>query len=218
MKSTDASVADLLPFASPEDGGDIDTLHDRLAAAADRAGLLDVAYRTVDSPIGGLLLAATGDGLVRIAFQSEGFDDVLAALSGAISPRILRGTRRLDEAARQLDEYFDGARERFELPLDTRLSSGFRRRVLEYLPRIGYGETASYRAVALAVGNPRAVRAVGTACATNPLPLVVPCHRVVRSDGLPGMYRGGPECKRQLLGLEGRGGHVSAGIGPHVGV
>ncbi len=202
MSHHDNDFADLLSIALPADEPTLAALHGRLTAAADGGGLLDVAFRTVDSPIGPLLLAATPEGLVRIAFESEGFDEVLEALAGTVSPRILRAPKRLDLASRQLEEYFGGGRRRFELAVDLRLSSGFRRRVLGYLPDIAYGETASYQAVAAAVDNPRAVRAVGTACATNPLPLVIPCHRVVRSDGLPGMYRGGPERKRQLLDLE----------------
>ena len=119
-----------------------------------------------------------------------------------MSPRILNAPQRLDDAARQLDEYFTRRRRTFDLPLDLSLTTGFRRLVLGYLPDIGYGHTASYGSVAAAVGNPRAVRAVGTACATNPLPLVVPCHRVLRSDGLIGSYLGGIQAKKTLLNLE----------------
>ena len=177
-------------------------LHDRLVAGAEAGGLLDVAYRTLDSPVGPLLLAATPSGLVRVAFGIEGFDTVLEELSDRISPRILRAPARLDVAAHQLGEYFAGERRRFTVPLDHRLSHGFRRTVLDHLTAIDYGTTASYGEVAAAVDNPRADRAVGTACATNPLPLVVPCHRVVRSDGSTGAYRGGPEAKVLLLHLE----------------
>jgi methylated-DNA-[protein]-cysteine S-methyltransferase len=173
-----------------------------LTAKADSVGLLDVAYRTVDTPVGGVLLAATPTGLLRVAFEREGFDSVLQALAAKVSPRILNAPRRLDDTVRQLDDYFAGRSQRFDLPLDLRLAAGFRRAVLTYLPVIGYGRTASYAAVAVAVKNPKAVRAVGTACATNPIPLVIPCHRVIRSDGLAGSYRGGPEAKRQLLDLE----------------
>jgi methylated-DNA-[protein]-cysteine S-methyltransferase len=125
-------------------------------------------------------------------------------LASKISPRILETSRRLDEVARQLEEYFDRRRTVFDLPLDLRLSAGFRRSVLTYLPAIGYGETVSYQSVAAAVDNPKAVRAVGTACATNPLPVVIPCHRVIRSDGQIGAYLGGPEIKHRLLDLEAR--------------
>jgi methylated-DNA-[protein]-cysteine S-methyltransferase len=178
------------------------TLHDRLVERSDAEGLIDVAYRTLDTPAGTLLLAATGTGLVRVAYGIEGHDQVLETLAARVSPRILKAPGRLDVAAREIDEYFTGRRRHFDLPLDHRLSAGFRRQVLAHLPGIGYGHTASYAAVAAAVGSPRAVRAVGTACATNPLPVVVPCHRVVRSDGQPGGYRGGPAAKRLLLDLE----------------
>lgn len=175
-------------------------LHARLLAAAEADGLLDVAYRTLDTPVGQLLLAATEIGLVRVAYGDH--EAILAALVERISPRILNAPARLDAVARELDEYFAGTRRTFDLPLDHRLSSGFRREVLAHLPEIAYGTTASYAAVAELAGNPKAVRAVGTACATNPLPVVVPCHRVVRSDGSAGGYAGGPEAKLALVRLE----------------
>jgi methylated-DNA-[protein]-cysteine S-methyltransferase len=175
-------------------------LHDRLVADAERAGLLDVAYRTVDSPVGPLLLAATPAGLVRVAYGSP--DEALTSLADKVSPRILHAPGRLDAVARQLDEYFARTRHTFDVPLDLRLASGFRRSVLDHLPDIGYGRTASYADVAAAAGSPRAVRAVGTACALNPVPVVLPCHRVVRSDGSMGRYAGGDDAKRTLLALE----------------
>lgn len=177
-------------------------LHDRLVAAAERDGVLDVVYRTIDTPVGELLLAATGQGLVRVAFAREDHDAVLTKLAAAVSPRILRVPRRLDEVSTQLDEYFAGRRTVFEVALDLRLSKGFRRSVLAHLAEIAYGRTESYAEVAAAAGSPKAVRAVGTACATNPLPVVLPCHRVVRSDGSFGGYVGGPEAKHTLLTLE----------------
>ncbi|WP_079132050.1 methylated-DNA--[protein]-cysteine S-methyltransferase [Streptomyces nanshensis] len=177
-------------------------LHARLVDGAERAGLLDVAYRTLETPVGPLLLAATEEGLVRIAYGVQDHDAVLADLAERVSPRVLRGPARLEQTVRQLDEYFAGRRTRFELPLDLRLSTGFRREVITRLPDIGYGRTESYARMAAAAGSPRAVRAVGTACATNPLPLVLPCHRVVRSDGSAGGYAGGAEAKRTLLTLE----------------
>ena len=177
-------------------------LHDRLAATAQAEGVLDVAYRTIDTPVGSLLLAATDLGLVRVAYAIEDHDTVLQTLANQISPRILSSATRLDDIARQLDEYFAGRRRTFDVPLDWRLSKGFRSIVLHALPGIGYGHTASYAAVAQLAGNPKAVRAVGSACATNPLPVVVPCHRVVRSDGAMGGYLGGVDAKRTLLGLE----------------
>ena len=185
---------------------DLGPLHDRLVAAAQADGLLDVAYRTLDTPVGTLLLAATEQGLVRVAYDVEGHDAVLATLASRVSPRVLAAPGRLDPVARELDEYFAGSRRAFDVPLDRRLSSGFRAEVLRHLPEIGYGHTESYAQVAAAAGNARAVRAVGSACATNPLPVVVPCHRVVRSDGSIGGYAGGPAAKRALLTLEGVSG------------
>jgi methylated-DNA-[protein]-cysteine S-methyltransferase len=199
------NIDDLTPElvrAFPAPPAELSRLQDRLAAAAQRDGILDVAYRTIDSPVGPLLLAATAEGLIRVAYASEGHDAVLQALAMRISPRILHAPGRLDTAARELGEYFAGHRRRFSLPLDLRLAAGFRRTVLTHLPEIGYGHTATYAAVAQLAGRPRAVRAVGTACATNPLPVVVPCHRVVRSDGSVGGYLGGPAAKRALLALE----------------
>ena len=179
-----------------------DRLRLELAAMAEQQKLLDVSYRTVDSPLGTLLLAATGKGLVRVAFSREDHESVLASLASDVSPRILRTPRRLDEAARQLDEYFAGKRRAFTVPVDLQLAHGFRRSVLLRLREIPYGRTQSYAAVAKAAGNPSAVRAAASACSHNPLPLVVPCHRVVRSDGALGEYLGGPRAKHALLALE----------------
>lgn len=199
--NTDGVVRDLERITQP--GTDkLAELHQRLATAAEGDGLLDIAYRTIDSPVGPLLLAATEQGLVRVAYAREDHDAVLAQLADRISPRILRAPARLDSAARELDEYFTRNRRSFDLRLDWRLAAGFRSAVLHHLPEIGYGETASYAAVAALAGSPKAVRAVGTACAKNPLPVVVPCHRVVRSDGAMGGYLGGQEAKRLLLDLE----------------
>ncbi|MGH3583402.1 MAG: methylated-DNA--[protein]-cysteine S-methyltransferase [Mycobacterium sp.] len=194
-------ILDLARTTAPG-AGDLAALQARLAADADRDGVLDIAYRVVDSPVGSLLIAATDQGLLRVAFAGEGHDAVLQQLADKVSPRILLAPERLDAAAHALDEYFAGTRRHFDLPLDWRLSAGFRNTVLRHLPDIGYGHTASYAAVAALAGNPKAVRAVGTACATNPLPVVVPCHRVVRSDGTMGGYLGGAEAKRLLLDLE----------------
>ncbi|HEY2576674.1 MAG TPA: methylated-DNA--[protein]-cysteine S-methyltransferase [Streptosporangiaceae bacterium] len=196
-------VAELFTEATGVGEDAIGRLHARLAADAEAAGILDVAYRTVDSPVGVLLLAATSLGLVRVAYASEDHDRVLTQLAAKVSPRVLRAPGRLDEAARELEEYFAGRRTSFGLPLDLRLSNGFRRVVLTHLPDISYGSTASYSGVAAAAGHPNAVRAAATACSTNPLPVVVPCHRVIKSDGTLGKYAGGPAVKRALLTLEG---------------
>jgi methylated-DNA-[protein]-cysteine S-methyltransferase len=179
------------------------TVHGRRPAARPfQAGAPDVSYRTLDSPLGPLLLASTPIGLVRVAFHHEGQQAVLAQLAALVGPRVLHAPKRLDQAARELHEYFAGARRTFEVPVDLRLSRGFRKAVLLKLCEIPYGTTWSYSAVAAAAGNPRAVRAAGSACATNPVPLVLPCHRVVRSDGSLGGYGAGLEAKRALLALE----------------
>lgn len=191
-----------LERAYPSDEGDVRRLHARLVDAAQSDGVLDIGYRMVDSPVGTLLLAATEVGLVRVAYAVENHDDVLQSLADRVSPRVLQAPGRLDAVARELDEYFAGRRNTFDVTIDWRLSRGFRRTVLDHLTDIGYGHTASYATVAKLAGNPKAVRAVGTACATNPLPVVVPCHRVLRSDGTLGGYLGGVEAKRTLLALE----------------
>lgn len=177
----------------------------RMAHRAEAESLMEVAYRIVDSPVGRLLLAATERGLVRVAFEQEGFDGVLSGLAEKLSPRVLHAPWKLDEASVELDEYFAGRRRAFGLPLDFALSHGFRLSVQRRLPDITYGQTMSYRQVAELLDRPGAVRAVGTACATNPLPVIVPCHRVLRSDGSLGGYLGGLEAKSTLLGLEERG-------------
>ena len=188
----------LFPVPEPE----LAHLHARLAAEAQQEELLDIAYRTIDTPVGPLLLAATDKGLVRVAYQREDFETVLAGLATRISPRVLEAPARLDPVAAELEEYFAGTRHTFDLALDPALSTGFRQRVQQHLPQIGYGHTQTYKQVAELVGNPNAVRAVGTACATNPLPVVVPCHRVLRTDGTLGGYIGGLAAKTALLDLE----------------
>jgi methylated-DNA-[protein]-cysteine S-methyltransferase len=198
----ESAVRDLLTALPAVTEADLSALHDRLAVSAAAAGMLDVAYRTLDTPVGTLLLAATEKGLIRVAYATEGHDKVLQTIAKRISPRILYAPRRLDLAAGEIDEYFAGQRRGFDLPLDLSLSAGFRRTVLSHLPGIAYGHTATYAAVAAAAGSPGAVRAAATACATNPLPVVVPCHRVIRSDGSFGGYLGGPAVKQALLELE----------------
>ena len=184
------------------DAATLDRLHARLVDAAADDDTLDVAYRTVDTPLGSLLLAATPAGLVRVAYESEGHDAVLSTLATKVSPRVLRAPSRLDATAREIDDYFAGRRHVFDLPLDLQLAHGFRREVLTHLRDIAYGSTASYSAVAAAAGRPTAVRAAASACAVNPLPIVIPCHRVIRSDGSLGGYLGGVAAKQSLLALE----------------
>jgi methylated-DNA-[protein]-cysteine S-methyltransferase len=183
----------------------LERLHRRLEQESARDELLDVAYTTIDTPVGSLLLAATERGLVRVAYPIEDHDRVLETLATRLSPRVLRAPKRLDAAAREIDEYFAGTRKAFDLTLDLSLSRGFRQLVQRHLPEIEYGHTESYGRVAQLVGNPRAVRAVGTACATNPLPVVLPCHRVVRTDGTLGGYAGGVAAKTALLAMEAAG-------------
>ena len=202
MTSREPEAQDLFGSLPEQDEQVTARLYARLAAAASAEGILDVAYRTVDTPLGALLLAATERGLVRLAYPNQGHDAALAQLAELVSPRILNAPGRLDGVARQLDEYFAHRRRAFDVPVDLRLSKGFRYSVLAHLLQIPYGATESYAQVAAATGHPRAVRAAGTACATNPVPIVVPCHRVVRSDGSLGGYAGGPDAKRSLLTLE----------------
>ena len=173
---------------------------ERLAAQASEQGLLDVAYATLDTPIGEVVVAATDRGLVRLALPGETLDQVLDRLAADVSPRVLAYPKRLDEARRELDEYFDGKRQHFELPLDWRLSHpGFYRRVLRATAKVPYGSVITYTDAAKRAGSPRAVRAAGSALGSNPIPIVVPCHRVVRRGGQVGNYGGGPEMKRFLL-------------------
>ncbi len=189
-------------------------LRARLAADAEHAGLLDVAYRVVGTPVGALLVAAGERGVLRVAFEVQDHDAALTELAARVSPRVLEGGRRLDPVLRELDEYFAGTRTSFDVPVDLRLLDGFRRDVVATLPRVTYGTTASYTTVAALAGRPAAVRAVGTACARNPVPVLVPCHRVVRSDGTPGRYAGGDAAKTTLLTLE----RAAAGPSPTTGL
>lgn len=200
-ETPDAPVLDRLAAA---DAATLDRLHRRLAVDADSEGLIDVAYRTIDSPVGSLLLAATERGVVRVAFDVQDHDAVLAELAEKISPRVLRAPRRLDTAAGQLDEFFTGSRTDFALHLDLQLAHGFRREVLSELRRVPFGDRRSYSELAAASGRPTAVRAVATACARNPIPLIIPCHRVVRTGGAIGQYAGGADRKRLLLDMEHR--------------
>lgn len=198
MKDTNLSDHAVFPVNNEKMG----ELHRRLEDKISETDAVDITYRTLETPLGPLLLAATDTGLVRVAFAREDFDVVLSRLAETISPRILESPRRLDAAARELEEYFSGERTGFGIRLDRRLSHGFRGAVQEYLPTIGFGRTVSYKDVAERVGRPQAVRAVGSACATNPLPVVVPCHRVLRTDGSLGGYVGGLEAKQALLAME----------------
>ncbi|HEX3325013.1 MAG TPA: methylated-DNA--[protein]-cysteine S-methyltransferase [Solirubrobacterales bacterium] len=175
----------------------------RLTDRADAEGLLDIAYTMSDSPFGPLLLAATSRGLVKLSLPGYDPEETLEDLAARISPRLLEAPARLDPARRELDLYFEGRLTEFDLPLDWRLSKDFRRRALRAIDRIPYGQTRSYTEIARSAGNERAVRAAGAACGANPLPIVVPCHRVLRSGGALGGYGGGLPMKEALLKLEG---------------
>jgi methylated-DNA-[protein]-cysteine S-methyltransferase len=190
-------------------GPAVDRAAQGVLARAEREGLVDVAYAPVDSPFGRLLVARTERGVVEVALPTHrgarlAEDEVLERLARDVSPRVLEAPDRLDEERRELEEYFEGKRRHFELPVDWALTpAGFRSRALHAVARIPYGKTKTYAEIAKQAGNPRAFRAAGTACGTNPVPLIVPCHRVVQSGGGIGNYGGGPEMKRALLDLEG---------------
>lgn len=175
----------------------------RLAERADAEGLLDIAYANLDSPFGPLLLAATPRGLVRVNLPNYDPEDVLEELAAKVSPRVLEAPAKLDDARRELDLYFAGKLTKFDLPIDWRLTHGFRGKVQRAINRIPYGQTRTYSEMARSAGNERAVRAAGTACGSNPIPIVVPCHRVLRSGGGLGGYGGGLPMKEALLELEG---------------
>jgi methylated-DNA-[protein]-cysteine S-methyltransferase len=176
---------------------------ERLANHANDEDLLDVAYAMSDSPFGALLLAATPRGLVKLSLPGHDPEEALEDLAARISPRVLESPARLEEARRELELYFEGKLTEFDLPLDWQLSRDFRRRALRAIDRIPYGKTRSYTEIARSAGNERAVRAAGTACGANPIPIVVPCHRVLRSGGALGGYGGGLPMKKALLKLEG---------------
>ena len=174
-----------------------------ILAAARAEGLLDVAYAFADSPFGPLLVAMTPRGLVRLAYPTEETDQVLEDLARRVSPRVLESAGDTGEIRRELDEYFDGSRRRFDVDVDLSVVSGFTRRILEAAERIPFGEVISYRTIAAEAGSPRGARAAGNALGSNPIPIVVPCHRVVHSGGGLGGYTGGLDRKVRLLSLEG---------------
>ncbi len=176
---------------------------ERLGARIAAENLADVTYAPIDSPFGRLLAATTGQGLVRLAFPEEEVDSVLEGLARRISPRIIEASAPLDRTRRELEEYFGGRRRMFELPLDWSLIGTFGQRVLKATAAIPYGDVLTYGEVATDAGSPRGSRAAGNALGSNPIPIVIPCHRVLRRGGVLGGYAGGPERKRWLLDLEG---------------
>jgi methylated-DNA-[protein]-cysteine S-methyltransferase len=183
---------------------DLPTETPALAERADQEGLLDVAYASVDSPLGPLVVAATPHGLVRVSYSEfRGEDEVLEELARRVSPRVLEAPARLDGVRRELDEYFEGRRQGFDVPVDWSHLAGFTREVLRATAKIGFGEVSTYAGVAAEAGSPRAVRAAGNALGANPMPVIVPCHRVLRTGGGLGGYTGGIERKEFLLRLEG---------------
>ena len=170
---------------------------------ASREGLIDITYGWVDTPIGKMLAAATEAGLLRLGFHEERVDLTLEDLSRRVSPRILEDDRGLENIRRQLGEYFEGRRQSFDMPIDRQLIHGFHRQVLDVTERIPYGQVSTYSEVAGRAGNPRASRAAGNALGSNPIPIVIPCHRVVRTGHGLGGYGGGLHIKQMLLDLEG---------------
>ncbi|HJT63602.1 MAG TPA: methylated-DNA--[protein]-cysteine S-methyltransferase [Candidatus Limnocylindria bacterium] len=176
-----------------------------LARRADAEGLLDVAWATLDTPLGPIAVFVTPRGLVRVAYDRENFGQVADEVAEHVSPRVLLAPERTDVVREQLDDYFEARRRTFDLPIDWTLVHGFNQGVLRATAEIPFGETASYGDVAAAAGSPRAARAAGNALAGNPIPIVVPCHRVIHADGGIGGYTGGLENKRFLLSLEGVG-------------
>ena len=207
---TDAKIKELeRALRTAPEPGDLERATGALLARAENEGLIDVAYSEVDSPFGTMLVAGTDRGLIRVAFPhrkgtaTRDWAELLDEIAEVVSPRIVESPQRLDDARRQLDEYFEGRRHEFELPLDWRLTHGFQGKAIKQIARIPYGRTLTYSELAAKAGNPRAFRAAGTACGANPLPPIVPCHRVLPSGGGVGNYGGGPEMKRELLRLEG---------------
>jgi len=194
MQTALRGAAGTLPGPPPE-------LERRLARRATEEGLVDVAYAAVDSPVGRLTVAGTKRGLVLVGYGPH--EPLVERLAERLSPRVLEAPARLDDARRELDEYFEGRRRDFELPLDWSLARGFSQRVLRATAAIPFGEVSTYAGVAARAGSPRAVRAAGNALGSNPLPVVVPCHRVLRSGGGLGGYTGGLDKKEYLLRLEG---------------
>jgi methylated-DNA-[protein]-cysteine S-methyltransferase len=174
-----------------------------LLVRAEGENLIDVAYSYVDSPFGKMMVAGTDRGIVRVAFPHREWDSLLEEIADVISPRVLEAPERLDDVRRQLDAYFEGKLRDFDVPLDWRLTHGFQSKAQHAIARIPYGQTRSYGEIAAEAGNPRAFRAAGTACGANPLPPIVPCHRVLPASGGVGSYGGGPEMKKALLELEG---------------
>jgi len=213
----DASGLDGLDGLTDLAGADAEprsrALAERFEAVAVEEGLADVTYDFADSPFGALLVALTRRGLVKLDYPDRDVDRELEAIAAGVSPRIIRSARATEAVRRQLEEYFEGKRRTFDVPVDLALSSGFARRVLSAAARIPFGSVATYREVATRAGNARATRAAGNALGSNPVPIVVPCHRVVRTGGGLGGYTGGLARKMALLRLEGALGPAASSVG-----
>lgn len=204
MKGTDEIERDLRDGQGDSLGDDSAELARRFSELAAASGEAEVAFSTLDTPFGITSVAATKSGIVSVGLPNVPLDEFVERLAAGVSPRVVEAPGCLDAARRELDEYFRGARKEFDLALDwTLVPGGFYRKVLDATARLGYGEVMTYGEVARSAGNPRAHRAAGTALGSNPLPIVVPCHRIVRAGGVLGNYGGGPELKRSLLELEG---------------
>ena len=202
-KKTETAQLETVLNAGDVTGSDWERIRAKLSKKAENQGLVDVAYEVHETPFGPMLVGATDRGLVRVGLSAESQESVLDDLAKRISPRILIAPKpQIKLARKQLDQYFKGKRREFDLELDWQLTRGFRRLVLDATDSIPFGETRSYRQVATSAGSPKAVRAAGSALAHNPLPIVVPCHRVLRSDGFVGNYLGGTAMKEQLLEME----------------
>jgi methylated-DNA-[protein]-cysteine S-methyltransferase len=202
MKEIEKMLANA-SLRTPEHEAQAAVAAQRFSAHAADSGLADIGYASVDSPFGALTAAVTDDGLVRLAFPEEPLDQVLERLAIRLSPRIVEAPARLEQLRRELEEYFSGSRRDFDVPLDRTLMSAFARRILAATSAIPYGSVSTYNEMAAAAGSPRGSRAAGNALGSNPIPLLVPCHRVLRSGGNLGGYAGGPERKRWLLEREG---------------
>jgi methylated-DNA-[protein]-cysteine S-methyltransferase len=200
---TDRDLERRLAATPPTGRVDVDALRAALARRAADEGLLDVAYGVADSPLGPLTVFVTPRGLARVSYPGEPLEVQLDEAAARLSPRILAAPERTDAVRRQLDEYFDGRRHAFDVPIDWRLVRGFAESVLRATSRIPFGSVLSYRDVAAEAGSPNAYRAAGNALGSNPIPIVVPCHRVLHAGGGLGGYTGGLERKRLLLRLEG---------------
>src|SRR5438128_1871745 len=211
FEDDEARVGGLKELVRPDSGGRSRRLAERFADRAVEEGLGDVTYGFAESPFGELLVALTAQGLVKLDYPDRDFDEELEMIAARLSPRILFSPKATDAVRRELDEYFEGKRRDFDVPVDLSLSRGFARKVLSATARIPFGSLSTYREVAAEAGNIKATRAAGNALGSNPIPIVVPCHRVVRSGGALGGYGGGIERKRWLLELEGA---LAPGAGP----